>query len=272
VLTDAHTLASDPYVVIRLAGNFYGVSARSVRSMTEMPPVISIPATPAHVRGAVNLRGSILGLTDLRVRLGIQSTETERTELLEMLEARERDHINWLAELERSVIENREFGLQLNPRLCAFGKWYYSYTPPDQWVASILREFEAPHDTIHGLATLVKELQAQGRIDEARQRLDDTKSGELAMMLHLFGQLRRQIAQSLRETCVVLESGSTAAAFAVDCVESIEHFVHQSFEEFDAGGGDVDLAIRCLARRVKDDAVVIILDAARLIGTAQTSA
>lgn len=264
---DFSQLAQDPYIVFRLGGNAYAIPALLVKTMIETPKVIPIPRVPPYVRGVVNLRGSILSLIDLRTRMGLESTASERNELLVMLEQREKDHIHWLNELEASLLEAREFTLQLDPRLCAFGKWYYSYTPPDQWVAGILRNFEEPHNTIHGLAVHIKELQASGQLEEGKKKLESTRERELATMIRLFAQLRKQISDSLREICIVVDYGQSSTAFAVDAVESIEHFEEDTFQDVDGKTVTGESLILCFARRKKDNGVVSMLDTQALLNS-----
>jgi purine-binding chemotaxis protein CheW len=45
-----------------------------------MMPITSVPETPHHVRGVINLRGKVIPVIDLRLRFGMsESAYTERT-------------------------------------------------------------------------------------------------------------------------------------------------------------------------------------------------
>jgi chemotaxis signal transduction protein len=77
--------------------------------------VASIPNMPDFVRGAINLRGRVMPLVDLRKRLGMVSASEETSEFIRLMMQREQDHKNWLAELEASVRERREFKLTTDP-------------------------------------------------------------------------------------------------------------------------------------------------------------
>jgi hypothetical protein len=95
-----------------------------VRELVMVSEVASIPNMPDFVRGAINLRGRVMPLVDLRKRLGMVSATEETSELIRLMMQREQDHKNWLAELEACVRESREFKLTTDPHTCAFGKWY----------------------------------------------------------------------------------------------------------------------------------------------------
>ncbi len=260
-----------PYVVFKVGETTCAVSALTVNTMTELPPVVSLPKAPPHLRGMVELRGSLHRLTDLRVVLGYAPLEEIRSELLAMLEARKADHVRWIEELKKSIEESREFSLQLDPRLCAFGKWYYSYTPPAEWVKSTLREFEAPHNAIHRLASEVRELQAEGRKSDALLVLERAKHGQLNLLLRLFDLLGQQLSDAMREICILLEYGGQMTAFSVENVESIEHFAPNSFQRPSGSTAIDSKLVLGYATNPRDGSVVTILNVEALVGLGNNS-
>lgn len=59
------------YVVFRLAEEQYGIPIDQVRSIETMLPITRIPGTERYVLGVMNLRGVIIPVIDLRLRLGL---------------------------------------------------------------------------------------------------------------------------------------------------------------------------------------------------------
>jgi purine-binding chemotaxis protein CheW len=59
------------YLTFGLGDEGYGVPIGRVRSIIGYVPVTAVPCTPAYVRGVINLRGQVLPVIDLRVRLGL---------------------------------------------------------------------------------------------------------------------------------------------------------------------------------------------------------
>ncbi|MBN2508954.1 MAG: CZB domain-containing protein [Spirochaetales bacterium] len=72
-------------------------------------------------------------------------------------------HLDWLQELSLSIMQNRRFTGQTNPRLCDFGAWYYSYTAKDSRLGELLAAWEDPHERLHASARRIDEL--LGRAD-----------------------------------------------------------------------------------------------------------
>ena len=151
-----------PYVIAGVKGLSLAVSAAYVQEITRVPRWHVVPNAPRHLRGVINLRGKVLPLVDLRVRLDLPSALADVEEMIAMLVAREQDHIHWLRELQNSAIERRPFTLARDPTECAFGKWYYSYKPEDIGFASVMYRLEMPHRRVHGIADGVLKHAEQG--------------------------------------------------------------------------------------------------------------
>lgn len=58
------------YLTFRLGDEEYGVEILAVQEIKGGAAITPIPGTPPHVRGVMNLRGTILPVVDLRARLG----------------------------------------------------------------------------------------------------------------------------------------------------------------------------------------------------------
>jgi len=72
--------APQQYLGFHLAGEEYAVSILRVREIIEYEVVTRVPGTPAWVRGVMNLRGSVVPVIDLAVKLGLaESPVTRRT-------------------------------------------------------------------------------------------------------------------------------------------------------------------------------------------------
>lgn len=63
--------ASAKYLTLRLGDEHYGVEILRVREIIGLLNITSLPQMPAFVRGVINLRGKIIPVIDLRMRLGM---------------------------------------------------------------------------------------------------------------------------------------------------------------------------------------------------------
>jgi purine-binding chemotaxis protein CheW len=63
------------YLTFALGGQEYGIDILNVQEIKGYAPITPIPNTPAHVKGVMNLRGTIIPVIDLRTKLGMREAE-----------------------------------------------------------------------------------------------------------------------------------------------------------------------------------------------------
>ena len=72
--------AAGKYLTFALAHEEYGVPVLKVREIIKMMDITAVPQVPAHVKGVINLRGKVIPIVDLRLKLGVPSdVYTDRT-------------------------------------------------------------------------------------------------------------------------------------------------------------------------------------------------
>ena len=76
-MTDTSPTSTGEYELLsfRVADQEYSVDIMSVREIRGWTRATSLPHAPVYVRGVINLRGSVLPVVDLAMRLGIESAE-----------------------------------------------------------------------------------------------------------------------------------------------------------------------------------------------------
>ena len=63
------------FLTFQLAGEQFGVNILEVQEIRGWTPATVIPNAPAYVRGVINLRGAIVPVIDMRVRLNMPEAE-----------------------------------------------------------------------------------------------------------------------------------------------------------------------------------------------------
>lgn len=66
---------AEQFLTFELAGEAYGIEILKVQEIRGWEAVRKIPNTPSFVKGALNLRGSIVPIIDLRERFNMDSVE-----------------------------------------------------------------------------------------------------------------------------------------------------------------------------------------------------
>jgi len=73
-MADTQTIDTRELISFRVADQEYCVDIMSVREIRGWTPATSLPASPAYVRGVINLRGTVLPVVDLAERLGLPAS------------------------------------------------------------------------------------------------------------------------------------------------------------------------------------------------------
>jgi len=72
----------EEFVTFNIAGQLFGIPVLIVQDILVPENIASIPLAPPEVRGSINLRGRIVTVVDVRVRLGLERREIHSEEVL----------------------------------------------------------------------------------------------------------------------------------------------------------------------------------------------
>lgn len=75
------------YLTFNAAGQEYGVGILSVREIRGWSAETPLPNAPVAVRGIINLRGQVVPIYDLRIRLGAEPSTPTATHVVVIVEA-----------------------------------------------------------------------------------------------------------------------------------------------------------------------------------------
>lgn len=113
-MTQKTTTAGDgllQLVTFEVGGEQFGVDTLAVQEINRMMTITHVPQTPADVDGVINLRGRIVPVVDLRVRLGLQRTAHSRDSRIVVVEVADRtvgfivDKVHEVMRIDGSVVE-----------------------------------------------------------------------------------------------------------------------------------------------------------------------
>jgi|GEM_PF-461473 len=72
-LNERLNLKENKYLIFMLEDTEYGIELLKVREIVTMMPMTPVPNMPSHIKGLINLRGRVIPVTDLRLRLGLKA-------------------------------------------------------------------------------------------------------------------------------------------------------------------------------------------------------
>ena len=63
------------FLTFKLGAEIFGVEVAKVREILDVTTITKVPQTPDFMRGVINLRGGVVPVIDLRLKLGMTRTE-----------------------------------------------------------------------------------------------------------------------------------------------------------------------------------------------------
>ena len=116
----ANVVSSQQYVTFSLGEELFGVEVTRTREILSLTPVTKVPQTPDYLLGVINLRGQVVPVVDMRLKLGLKANaETEETCIIvvEVQIDNEPIVVGALADAVREVLEVRTDQIEPPPRL-----------------------------------------------------------------------------------------------------------------------------------------------------------
>lgn len=119
-MEESSTVNSKQYVTFCLAEELFGVEVSRTREILSVVSVTSVPQTPDYMLGVINLRGQVVPVIDMRLKLGLSAAdETQDTCIIvvEVLVDGEPIVVGALADAVREVLEIKSDAIEPPPRL-----------------------------------------------------------------------------------------------------------------------------------------------------------
>jgi len=119
-MEENNTVSSQQYVTFSLGEELFGVEVSRTREILSLTPVTSVPQTPEYLLGVINLRGQVVPVVDMRLKLGLSAgADTEDTCIIvvDVQVDGEVITVGALADAVREVMDIRSDQIEPPPRL-----------------------------------------------------------------------------------------------------------------------------------------------------------
>jgi purine-binding chemotaxis protein CheW len=102
---NADMAVSKQFLTFRIGNENYGLELSQTREIIEYSGITEVPLMPNFLRGVINLRGEVVPVIDLAVRLGRSSIEVQRRTCIIVVELTNNDQHHVLGLLADAVSE-----------------------------------------------------------------------------------------------------------------------------------------------------------------------
>ncbi len=105
---------SNKYLTFTLGNNSYGIPIAHIRDIIEMQKIATVPDMPSYVRGVINLRGKIIPVVDMRLRLNMPFREYDNRTCIIVIELKN-TLIGLIVDVVEEVLEILPNNIEVTP-------------------------------------------------------------------------------------------------------------------------------------------------------------
>ena len=210
-----------------IGDELFAIDIANILSITQdLDSLLKTPVRSKGLTGIINYLGNPVAVYNFAKMLEIPSTRELKSELVELLNALEKDHVDWVDALEKSLKEGVPFDKIHDPHMCAFGKWYDKFETRDEALKDIMTHFDGPHKKIHALADELLKLKEQDKLAEALEKLNVARTTTLSYLKKHFSHAREQISDSLHTVVINItnDGNKPVVALQIDEIHEVMNF------------------------------------------------
>ena len=92
------------YIVVRYGDEVFGIDIKYVDNIVRMQRITRVPNVAPHIRGVLNLRGEVIPVISLRIKMGLEADEITKTTRIIIIKLESGDSIGVLVDEVLEVI------------------------------------------------------------------------------------------------------------------------------------------------------------------------
>lgn len=93
MVDDEENIEEHQYLTFVINQEAYGITILAIKEILEYGELTRIPMVPSFIRGVINLRGSVVPVVDLAVRMGAESAQVTKRTCIVIIEITHEDEV-----------------------------------------------------------------------------------------------------------------------------------------------------------------------------------
>lgn len=92
------------YIVIRLGEEQYGIDIRYIENIVRMQHITRVPKVPEYLKGVINLRGEVIPVMSIRLKMGLECDEFTRNTRIIILKLEQQGNVGVIVDEVKEVV------------------------------------------------------------------------------------------------------------------------------------------------------------------------
>ncbi|MBR6258375.1 MAG: purine-binding chemotaxis protein CheW [Lachnospiraceae bacterium] len=92
------------YIVIRIGEEQYGIDIKYIDNIVRMQQITRVPQVPAHFKGVINLRGEVIPVMSIRVKMGLAPDVESKDTRIIIIKMDQHEPIGMMVDMVKEVV------------------------------------------------------------------------------------------------------------------------------------------------------------------------
>lgn len=92
------------YIVVRLEQEQYGIDIRFIDNIVRMQSITRVPKVAPYLKGVINLRGEVIPVMSIRMKMGLEQEEITRATRIIILKSEQQGNIGIVVDEVKEVV------------------------------------------------------------------------------------------------------------------------------------------------------------------------
>ncbi len=92
------------YIVIRLGEEQFGIDIRYIDNIVRMQHITRVPKVPAYLKGVINLRGEVIPVMSIRLKMSLPEDEITRATRIIILKLEQQGNVGIIVDEVKEVV------------------------------------------------------------------------------------------------------------------------------------------------------------------------
>lgn len=92
------------YIVIRLGEEQYGIDIRYIDNIVRMQDITRVPKVPEYLKGVINLRGEVIPVMSIRLKMSLPADEITRATRIIILKLEQQGNVGIIVDEVKEVV------------------------------------------------------------------------------------------------------------------------------------------------------------------------
>jgi len=103
-LAVSEQIETTQYIVVRLGQEQYGIDIKYIDNIVRMQRITRVPKMPNYLKGVINLRGEVLPVMSIRLKMGLEEDEITRATRIIILKLETEGTVGVLVDEVKEVV------------------------------------------------------------------------------------------------------------------------------------------------------------------------